>query len=62
MNPLQYSCQDSPMDRRAWWTKVHGVAKELDTTEYTNRGSLKGKTYDRNQFGGSGEFRAVGEQ
>ena len=25
--PLQYSCQDNPMDRRAWWTTVHGVAK-----------------------------------
>ena len=20
-NPLQYSCQKSPMDREAWWTK-----------------------------------------
>ena len=26
-NPLQYSCLDSPMDRGAWCTKVHGVAK-----------------------------------
>ena len=26
-NPLQYSCLENNMDRRAWWAKVHGVAK-----------------------------------
>ena len=26
-NPLQYSCLENPMGRRAWWTAVHGVAK-----------------------------------
>ena len=26
-NPLQYSCQENPMDRRAWQPPVHGVAK-----------------------------------
>jgi len=26
-NPLQYSSLDNPMDRRAWWAAVHGVAK-----------------------------------
>ena len=31
--PLQYSCLENPMDRRAWQTKIHGVAKELDTTK-----------------------------
>ena len=31
-NPLQYSCLGSPMDRGVWWAKVHGVAKESDTT------------------------------
>ena len=25
--PLQYSCLESPMDGRAWWAAVHGVAK-----------------------------------
>ena len=25
-NPLQYSCLENPMDRRAWQAKVHGVA------------------------------------
>ena len=24
--PLQYSCLENPMDRRAWWAAVHGVA------------------------------------
>ena len=26
-NPLQYSCQENPMDRGAWWAMVHRVAK-----------------------------------
>ena len=26
-NPLQDSCLENSMDRRAWWTTVHGVAK-----------------------------------
>ena len=26
-NPLQYSCLENPMDIRAWWDTVHGVAK-----------------------------------
>ena len=26
-NPLQYSCLDNPMDRRAWWATLHGVTK-----------------------------------
>ena len=26
-NPLQYSCLENRMDRRAWWATVHGVAK-----------------------------------
>ena len=26
-NPLQDSCLENPMDRRAWWATVHGVAK-----------------------------------
>ena len=29
-SPLQYSCLGNPMDRGAWQTTVHGVAKELD--------------------------------
>ena len=26
-NPLWYSCLENPMDGRAWWAAVHGVAK-----------------------------------
>ena len=26
-NPLQFSCLENPMDRRAWWATVYGVAK-----------------------------------
>ena len=26
-NPLQYSCQENPMDRGAWQATVHGVSK-----------------------------------
>ena len=26
-NPLQYSCLVNPMDRGAWWARVHGVPK-----------------------------------
>ena len=26
-NPLQYSCLENPMDREAWQTTVHGIAK-----------------------------------
>ena len=33
-NPLQYSCLESPMDRGAWQTIVHGFA-ESDMTEAT---------------------------
>ena len=31
-NPLQDSCLANPMNRRAWWAMVHGVAKESDWT------------------------------
>ena len=26
-NPLQYSCLENPMNRRAWWTRVHRTAR-----------------------------------
>ena len=31
-NPLHYSCLGNHMDRGAWWSTVHGVAKESNTT------------------------------
>ena len=33
-NPLQYSCLDNPMGRRAWWAVVEGIT-ESDTAETT---------------------------
>ena len=35
-NPLHYSCLENPMDRGAWQPIVHGVTKELDTTQQLN--------------------------
>ena len=32
-NLLQYSYLENSTDREVWWAKVHGVAKESDTTE-----------------------------
>ena len=32
-NPLQYSCPENPMDRRAWQSTVHGGHEDLDMTE-----------------------------
>ena len=32
-NPFQCSCLENSTGREAWWATVHGVAKELDTTE-----------------------------
>ena len=26
-NPLQCLCRENPVDRRAWWAAVHGVAQ-----------------------------------
>ena len=33
---LQNSCLENPMIRGDWWTKVHRVTKELDTTQLPN--------------------------
>ena len=30
-NPLQYSCVENPVHRKAWWATIHG----LDATEAT---------------------------
>ena len=32
-NPLQNSCLGNPVDKGVWQVIVHGVTKELDTTE-----------------------------
>ena len=38
-NPLQLSCLENCVDRRAWWATAHG-RKESDTTEWKSRNSL----------------------
>ena len=42
-NPLQYFCLGNPKDIGAWWVRVHGVAKELDTTAQLNHNDEEGR-------------------
>ena len=35
-NPFQYSCLENSVDRGAWQATFYGVARKLDTTEYTH--------------------------
>ena len=37
-NPLQYSCLENPMARRAWQTTVHMVAKSWTSLKWLNQG------------------------
>ena len=32
-NPLQYSCPENPMDRRAWWATVHGIMSQTQLSD-----------------------------
>ena len=32
-NPLQYSCQEDPKDRGAWWSMIHIEAKSQTCLE-----------------------------
>ena len=33
-NPLQYSCLQNPINRRAWWATVHGVSHKESGISY----------------------------
>ena len=44
-NPFQYSCQENPMDRGAWWATVHGVT-EWDMSEHACRQEVYEGFYD----------------
>ena len=35
-NPFQYPCLEDPMNRRAWWATVYGVAKSHMTERLNN--------------------------
>ena len=39
-NPPQYSCLGNPMDRGAWWAKIHRVAKTEHVHTHTMRVSF----------------------
>ena len=42
--PLQYSCLENPMDRRAWWATVYRAAKSqtcLSDCVHTDNGTFK---------------------
>ena len=36
-NPLQYSCLENPMDRRAWWITVHEITKSWTQLKQLSR-------------------------
>ena len=38
-SPLHYSCLGNPMDRGAWRSTAHGIAKESDSTSQLNNNS-----------------------
>ena len=75
-NPLQYSCLENPVDRGAWGTTVHGVAKSwtrlkqlstqavaLEILLYSlKRGSIRGMSHTRGTLnsGGRGTPRSGG--
>ena len=56
-NPLQYSCLENPMDRKAWRATVHGVAKrqtqlkQPSTRAHTVDGETGGNTAQWNWHG-----------
>ena len=42
-NPLQYSCLENPMDRRAWRATIHGVAKSQIRLKRLSTRASKGR-------------------
>ena len=42
---LQYSCPENSMDRGAGRAPIHGVAKELDTTEHLNGNKYEAQSH-----------------
>ena len=47
-NPLQYSCLENPMDRRAWRAIVHRVAKSQTQKELSMHADSSFKLYTFN--------------
>ena len=55
--PLQCSCLKNPMNRRAWWATVQGVAKEHDWVIKLNQNILKHYCYLKCQFSFVGKMQ-----
>ena len=52
-NPLQYSCLENPMDRGAWWTRIHGVAKSQTRSKQLSTYKQKKSRMDYQKTKGS---------
>ena len=48
-NPLQYFCLESPMDREAWWARVHGVVQSQTQLSMHSRVSPPGPSFQLGQ-------------
>ena len=42
--PLQYSCQENPMDRGTWWATVHRIARVRPDLENEQPGECMPQT------------------
>ena len=63
-NPLQYSCQENPMDRGAWGATVHRVAKSRTRLSDFSLAQLYPTVYEigmKDQFLLSGNTQAAQE-
>ena len=58
-NPLQYSCQENPMDRGAWWIPDHKVAKSQTWLKWLNTQAHKLRRRLQTIFYGQGTKTSV---
>ena len=49
-NLFQYSCWDNPMDRGAWWTTVHGIARSGTWLECALEPEAEGKISNSDDY------------
>ena len=51
-NPVQYSCLGNPMERGAWWTKVHGVTKNrTQLSDWAPTLAARSNNFNHKDFG-----------